>query len=61
VADRIYTSLRAAAAEQIANAIRRGMTPDAVTSGLRRSGLARLYGIEIDRGDRGRRDRWLRH
>jgi hypothetical protein len=51
VADRIYTALRAASAsaEQIAAAAHRMMTPDAAVGALRRSGLARLYGMAIDR------------
>jgi hypothetical protein len=51
VADRIYTALRAAAsaAEQIAGAAHTAMSPDAAVGGLRRSGLARLYGLAIDR------------
>jgi hypothetical protein len=51
VADRIYTALRAAAsaAEQIASTAHTAMFPDAAVGGLRRSGMARLYGMAIDR------------
>jgi hypothetical protein len=51
VTDRIYTALRAAAsaADQIAAEAHRMMSPDAAVGGLRRSGLARLYGMAIDR------------
>jgi hypothetical protein len=51
VADRIYTALRAAAsaAEAIVNAAHSAQSPDAAASGLRRSGLGRLYGMAIDR------------
>jgi hypothetical protein len=51
VAERIYTALRAAAlaADQIAAAAHRMMTPDAAVGALRRSGLGRLYGMAIDR------------
>jgi hypothetical protein len=51
VTDRIYTALRAAAsaADQIAAEVHRMMSPDAAVGGLRRSGLARLYGMAIDR------------
>ncbi|UEM18665.1 hypothetical protein JL100_016230 [Skermanella mucosa] len=51
VADRIYTALRAAvaAAEGIVQAAHTALSPDAAASGLKRSGLARLYGLAIDR------------
>jgi hypothetical protein len=51
VAGRIYTALRAAAsaADQIADEAHRMMSPDAAVGGLRRSGMARLYGLAIDR------------
>jgi hypothetical protein len=51
VTDRIYTALCAAAsaAEQIAAAAHTVKSPDAAVGGLRRSGMARLYGMAIDR------------
>ena len=51
VADRIYTALRAAAAaaESIVQAAHSAQSPDPAAAGLRRSGLASLYGLAIDR------------